>query len=379
MIRLNLIQLFTSASVFMCLVYIPLVAEDLGATHTEIGIIGAVYGIALFTSSYIFGRATDIYPPKLLLYAGCMTCALFFFLQTLATTPGSLGLIRALAGFSTGILPAALISYVHTMGRNVGKFVSFGALGWALGAVVAGVVARLSGDLNGIFIVSSIFFIASAVLLIGLPQVSERYHDGDLPSTITIKKNFAIYATFFARHTAACSIWIIFPLYLKALGAGALEIGVLYAVNPISQFVIMQQIKTHNSERLIEIGHVASVAAFVSISLLTSYSQAVLSMFLIAVSWSFLYVGSILTLLKENPSSRGTAIGILSSAISIAAVGGSFLGGGLSDLAQSLLSSDLMAYRVVCGLAAIISAAGFISYRVSRSRMRSKRSYLQSR
>jgi len=158
--RLNLIQVFTSASVFMCLVYIPLFAEELDATHTEIGIIGAIYGITLFISSYIFGRATDIYPPKLLLYAGSLTCALFFFLQTFATTPEALGLIRALAGFSTGILPAALISYVHTIGRDVGKFVSFGALGWATGAVVAGVVARLTGDLNGIFIASSIFFIA---------------------------------------------------------------------------------------------------------------------------------------------------------------------------------------------------------------------------
>mgnify|MGYP005637861629 CR=1 FL=1 len=372
MVRLNLIQLFTSASVFMCLVYIPLVGEEIGATHTEIGIIGAIYGITLFVSSYVFGRATDIYPPKLLLYVGCMTCAFFFFLQAFATTPEALGLIRALAGFSTGILPAALISYVHIIGRDVGKFVSFGALGWAFGAVVAGVVARLTGDLHGIFIASSIFFIVSVFLLIGLPRVSPGSRDGGLPSTTTIKKNFAVYGTFFARHTAACSIWIIFPLYLKALGAGALEIGVLYAINPISQFVIMRNIKTHNSERLIEVGHIVSAVAFASVCLLTNHYQAVLSMFLVAVSWSFLYVGSILTLLKENPSSRGTAIGILTSAISIAAVVGSFLGGGLSDLAHSFLPSDLMAYRIVCGCAAIISASGFISYRTSRSRLRSK-------
>ncbi|NMG83783.1 MAG: MFS transporter [Methanosarcinales archaeon] len=358
--RLNLIQLFTNSSTFMCLIYIPLFAEQLGATHTQIGIIGAVYGIALFISSYMFGRAADMYSQRMLLYISFAASALFFSFQMFATTPQNLAFIRALAGFSAGMFPPVLISYVHSLKKDIGKFSSFGALGWTAGALIAGIIANL----KGIFFLSSIFFLISFILLVRLPDIPSTSKKQSLFSIETIKKNWNIYITYFTRHAGACSVWIIFPLYLKALGAQELVIGLIYSINPILQFFFMQRLKTDNSEELIKIGYLASIIAFASLYFVTAYYQVVFSMIAVAVSWSFMYVGSVLTLLKHN-TDKGTSIGLLTAVIGIAAVFGSFIGGGLYDAAGSLFFTQIESYRIVCGFASVCSALSFIFYKPS--------------
>ena len=87
-------------------------------------------------------------------------------------------------------------------------------------------------------------------------------------------------------------------------------------------------------------------------------------MIAVAVSWSFMYVGSVLTLLKHN-TDKGTSIGLLTAAISIAAEFGSFIGGGLYDVAGSLFLTQIESYRIVCGFASVCSALSFIFYKPS--------------
>jgi MFS family permease len=125
--RLNSIQLFVNSAIMMSNLFIPILAHSLGASGTEIGIIGAANGAALFISTFIFSKAADLFPPKRLLYAGFLSSAGAFFLQVFAFDPLSLALIRALAGFSVGIYPAVLMLYVYNLKRSIGKFASFHA------------------------------------------------------------------------------------------------------------------------------------------------------------------------------------------------------------------------------------------------------------
>ena len=154
--RLNVIQLFINSSIMMSNLFIPIFASELHATGTQIGIIGACYGLALFLSTYIFSRAADNYPPKMLLYIGFVSSSITFFIQMFAYDPASLAILRALAGFSAGIYPAVLLLYVYNLERSIGKFSSFMPLGWALGNLMAGVIAVYSE----IFTIASLLFAA---------------------------------------------------------------------------------------------------------------------------------------------------------------------------------------------------------------------------
>lgn len=321
--RLNAIQLLINSSIMMSNLFIPIFASELHATGTQIGIIGACYGGALFVSTYIFSRAADSYPPKTLLLAGFLSSSITFFIQIFARDPISLAIIRALAGFSVGIYPAVLILYVYNLKQSIGKFSSFMPLGWAIGNLTAGIIAVY----YQIFAVASLLFAVSFFLTLKLPSTEAvAQKKADFFSFELLKKNINIYFPFFLRQVGANGVWLIFPLYLASLDANKLWIGIIYMFNPALQFIIMRRLDKYENRFLIQTGDILSVAAFLVLMPLNIFYQAIPGLVLIAFSYSFLYVGSINELIKKNEE-KGAAAGLLNSSIALASIIGSFSGG----------------------------------------------------
>lgn len=321
--RLNIIQLFINSSIMMSNLFIPIFASELHATGTQIGIIGACYGLALFFSTYIFSKAADNYPPKTLLYIGFVSSSITFFIQMFAYDPVSLAILRTLAGFSAGIYPAVLLLYVYNLKRSIGKFSSFMPLGWALGNLMAGVIAVYSE----IFTIASLLFAASFLITLTLPETrAGTKKKTNLFSVELLKKNWNIYFPFFMRQIGANAVWLIFPLYLASLHANKFWIGIIYMLNPALQFFIMRRLDRYDNKFLVHAGDLLSAAAFIALIPLTIFYQAVLGLALIAFSYSFLYVGSTNELIKNNEE-KGAAAGLLNSSIALASIIGSLIGG----------------------------------------------------
>ncbi|MCK4937915.1 MAG: MFS transporter [Methanosarcinales archaeon] len=312
----------TNTSVMMSMIYIPLLAEDMGATYTQIGIIMSVYGACLFVSTYIFSKLSDTWDIKKLLIIGLACSVVAYFLQVFTYDPLSLALIRGLLGICVGMYPAALIMHVYGLKRSIGKFSSFGALGWAAGFFGAGVI----GDYDLIFIVSSVFLLISLILAVAMPKVDVERINVNYFSLSTIKKNWNIYITFFLRHTGAVGCWTIFPLFMKSIGADIFMIGLLYAINPLVQFFMMRRMDGMNMERIVKVGYVLSIAAFLTLLPASIYYHIIPAMFLVAISWSFLLVGSTELLLQRNED-KATAAGYLNSVISLSMISGALYGG----------------------------------------------------
>ncbi len=348
--RLNAIQLFINMAVMMSNLFIPILAHEFNASGIEIGIIGAVYGAALFISTYIFSRTADSVSPKLLLQAGFLSASVTFFLQIFASDPLSLGIIRALAGFSAGIYPAVLMLYVYNLKRSIGKFSSFMPLGWAVGNLAAGIIAVYWE----IFAISSLLFAASFLITLTLPgtEVSTK-KKVDYFSMDILKKNWNTYFGFFLRQIGANNVWVIFPLYLASLGADKLGIGIIYMLNPTLQFFIMRRLDKYDSARLIHAGDLLSAAAFAALIPLTAYYQSVIGMILIAFSYSCLYVGSMRLLIETNEE-KGAAAGLLNSSIAFATIIGSLIGG---------IILDYFSYEAVMATGAFFSVLGYATAR----------------
>ncbi len=354
--RLNAIQLFINSAVMMSNLFIPVLAQDLGASGTTIGIIGAVYGAALFISTYTFSRVADSVSPKTLLYAGFLSATITFFLQIFATSPFHLAVIRALAGFSIGIYPAVLMLYVYNLERSIGKFSSFMPLGWAIGNLLAGIIAVYWK----IFAISSLFFALAFLITLTLPDTrAKTKRKTDYFSKDILKKNWDVYFGFFLRQIGANNVWVIFPLYLVSLGANELMVGIIYMLNPTLQFFIMRRLDRYNTSYLIHAGDLLSAAAFVMLIPLSAYYQAVAGMILIAYSYSYLYVGSTRILIETNEE-KGAAAGLLNSAIAFASIIGSLLGG-------IILQYSNYNYRAVMASGAFFAVLGYIVVRLNSS------------
>ncbi len=360
----NVIQLLYRTAFSASYLFIPILAGELGASKTQVGFIGAVYGLAVFSSSYLFGRASDLYGRKFFLHLGLGVSSLTFFLQVLTdpsfvvplwADPWLLALARGLAGFSIGIFPPALIAYVYESGDLLGRFSSFGALGWAIGNFIAGLIAMYWGA----FVLSSACLLLAFFVSFTMPTISSPYLSVPFFPKSVIKKNWRLYLSYFMRHTGANCIWIIYPLYITAnLGGDKFWVGVIYTVNTASQFFVMRFVDRFRGKTLIDAGLILSSITFFVFTLAQNFYQLLPMQVLLGCSWSCLYVGSLLYLMRRNVE-KATCTGMLDSVISLAAVAGALIGG---------IISELFGFRATMYTAAALAAIGFCLFRTGVGR-----------
>ena len=343
--KLNAIQILINSAYMMSLIFIPLLASELGASYIEVGMIVSGFGAAMFISSFIFGKAADKHSFKTVIKLGLGVSAIAYFLQVLAYDPVSLAAARIFAGFSTGMYPAAIIAYVHTRKQSIGKFSSYGALGWAIGFLAAGIIVGIIGDMRHLFAISSLFYLVSFILATKLDEIENIKLDISYFSIDTFTRNWAPYLSFFIRHVGAVAIWTIFPLYLKSLGASVLWIGIIFTINPAVQIVVMRRLDMFRNERLMIWGYMLSALAFFAYLPAQHFLHIIPGMVLVAVSWSFMYVGLTQLMVVRN-ADKATSIGLVNSMVSMATIIGPVAGGFVAEL---------------YGFGAVIAAGGMLS------------------
>jgi len=319
------IQFLSSGAILATWLFTPSFAEKHGADDFHIGLIFAGYGIAVFTSSIIFGRLSDNQGRKKFLVLGLFLSAICFSLQGLSPNLLVLFITRALAGFSSGIFPSSLIAYVHESKKKMGRFSSVGSLGWGSGVLLGGIVAQYL-DLASVYFFAGLLFFLSGLLSLKLPNVEHVSLNVPLFPREIIKRNRHIYISFLVRHSGAHSIWVIFPLFLYDLGANMLWIGIINAINAFGQTIFMYAFGDRwRPERLVSLGLLASTLTFFLFALAQNMWHIMPMQVLLAFSWACLYVGSIRELTEKNEE-RATAVGVMSSIMSLSMVFGSIIG-----------------------------------------------------
>lgn len=322
------IQLLSSAGLSASSLLIPNIARDqFGSSSWEIGLVVAGYSATAFMSSYVFGRFSDVHGRAFVLKLGIFLTAVATLLQLLANDTYTLMLIRLIVGLCSGIYPATLLAYVYDKDKKIGRFTSYGSLGFGFGVFAAGVI----GIYWGIFLFSSIVLFASYSLALFLPFGHEEHHKVPFFPVAIIKHNLSIYLSIMFRHTGACMIWVIYPIFLADLGADPVFIGAIYAINALGQFVFMQLCDRYAGFLLVIIGFVMSILTFPSYTLATVYYEIIPAQIMLALAWSTLYVGSVKFVMERNDE-KGTAAGLLQSTLSISAILGSVMGGVVAQL-----------------------------------------------
>ena len=318
----NLIQFFTSVSIFASALFIPIMAKELGANDFGIGLIVSVFNLTYFISSYLFGIMTDLKGARFFLIFGLFLSAVFFAAQIFAVNLAWLFWARALAGFAAGIFPVALTVYAfNDRAGKMGRFVAFGSLGWALGSVLAGFLILY----NPIFIVSAVLFLMAFFISFRFSEVSLKLKVGFFPLALW-RRNARIYVPYFFRMLGAQTAWGLFPLYLMGTGADKFLVAAAYFVNCFAQFILMQYVERFRNLDLFNLGLLTSVLAFIAYAVIHNIWLIMPVQVLLAYSFSALQVGANQEVLRNNPE-KGSAVGILNSVTNFTAVVGPCLAG----------------------------------------------------
>ncbi|MHB1042773.1 MAG: MFS transporter [Eubacteriales bacterium] len=332
------------------LIFIPLLGAQLGASDFQVGLIGAAYGGAYLLSSLYSGRQSDRWGKLIFVRAGLLLCSLTFVGQMLAHHYFTLTVIRAGVGLALGVTSAALVAHAFESGADMGRFSSFGSLGWIAGALAAALLKKI----ELLFAVSAVCcvvaFIISMVLTAEAGVKPGQARKSPPSLTGSLKSGFPIYLAVFLRHLGATAVWIILPLYLTSIGIDRFWIAVLWSINFTVQFVVMRFLEPFNANRVFALGQLMSIMVFVAYALARSLWSLVIVQALLGAAWSFLYVGALLLVLRSGED-RGTSSGIFQSTLNLCGVVGPFLGGAIAQV---------WSYQGVMFFAAAIGAAGLM-------------------
>ena len=134
--RLAAINFLCSLALYSSNIFMPLYAQEHEASRFQIGLIVSAWGTAYFVSSFIFGRLSDRRGRLVFIRLGLGLAVAAYLLQIVARDPVPLLAVRALVGFCLGVSSAAMMAYVYEAEGQVGRFASYGSLGWLCGCVV---------------------------------------------------------------------------------------------------------------------------------------------------------------------------------------------------------------------------------------------------
>jgi MFS family permease len=322
--RANAVFFLSTTATSMSILFIPVIAQAMGADNLTIGVIVSMYGLMSLLSMYVFGWVSDNRGRLHLIRWGLLISALTFLLQPLARNGLELIVVRSFCGISIGVFYSSLVMYGVESGKKLGKYTSYESLGWGVGNLVAGIIAIYSR----IFILAAAIFFVCFLMSLRLGDVGTKRIRTPLMPFAIIRRNIGVYLPFLLRDTGAYCTWTFFPLYLMALGANDLWIGILYFFNTGVQFFMKQHVDRFDNERLFAWGLAISAIAFYAYVLPTNYIQVIPVQLLIALAWTTLSVGA-MGLLTERNHEKATVIGLFSSMRGLAQIIAPLIGGAI--------------------------------------------------
>lgn len=326
------------------IIFIPLYGAELGASDFQVGLIGAFYGIAFLSSSLFSGWKSDSMGRLFFVRWGLLFSSAAFATQLLAHSVPLLMCIRAIVGFSLGIATAAIITYAFESGANMGKFSSYGSLGWIFGALVAALV----GDVQLLFQLSFLACLVACLASLAFKRAPTRVFTRPPNLWQVMRRDYRVYFAVFLRHLGATAVWIILPLYLASLGMDRFWIGILWVVNFAVQFVVMRHVERFSEYKVFSFGQLLSALVFTAYAFVSGHICLIVVQVLLGVAWSCLYVGALLIVLRGGEE-KGTAGGIFQSTLNLCNAVGPLLGG---------LIAQGWGYRGVLFFAAALGVAG---------------------
>jgi DHA1 family quinolone resistance protein-like MFS transporter len=280
---------------------------------------------------------------------------LSFSLLLVADNAETLLFVRIANGLCIGIYPGALTAYAYESKIPMGRYSSYGALGWAVGTLLAGYAAGTGIYLA--FLVSTLFLAGGTVSAMTLPLIPAQHMNVPLFPIETIRRNLPIYVVMLIRNSSAQALWTLWPLLLADLGGDNFTIGIVQALNSGFQVVFMIVLTDRFSYRpLVLLGLLGSAVTFGMVMLARNIIDILPSQVALGFAWACLYVGS-LKYVTERNEERSTASGLLQSVIAISGI--------IGPIITAILYAIWPSYFPILLNAMVMAIASFFIFEVS--------------
>jgi MFS family permease len=154
----------------------PILLSSLAFDLETIGIIVAVYPSVWGIGQLFTGKLADMVSKKLLLFLGMLGQGFALMGVIWASTPLHFILLSVVLGLGTALVYptflAGIADYTHPQQRakSVGVFRLWRDMGYAIGAILTGVIADLWGILPSIGVISGLTIISALIILVRMKE-----------------------------------------------------------------------------------------------------------------------------------------------------------------------------------------------------------------
>ncbi len=231
--RRLLIGVFTiSLSLWMVGLVLPLYASDLGASYTEIGILGVAYVVMGIVFSAPVGLLSDRRGRAQFIKVGLLTTALVFMLYPMAGAVFLLIALRFVQGATEQLIwvnaqgAVADQSMSAKRGRAMGTYGTSWGLGVGIGPIVGGVLYASFGATATFLLSAVLAFVATAIVAtVSTPRPKFTMKRPDLTPILPACFAGLVYLGIVSI------VFNILPVYVKTgLGLSAVQAGSLVTI-----------------------------------------------------------------------------------------------------------------------------------------------------
>jgi len=154
----------------------PILLASKGFSLDQIGIIVAVYPAVWGLGQLFTGKMADNFPKKNLLFLGMLLQAIALMLFAWSTTMTHYVLLSSLLGWGTAMVYptflASIAENTHPQDRakSIGVFRLWRDLGYAIGAILTGIIADKISLVAAILFIAVLTFLSALVIVVRMPK-----------------------------------------------------------------------------------------------------------------------------------------------------------------------------------------------------------------
>jgi MFS family permease len=333
---------------------IPVYAEDLGATYTQIGLLSSAWSISRFVFSTPAGRISDTTGKKRVIMAGLLTYSVVSFLYSIAWNFTSLISFRLVHGLGSAMAMPVAMAYAAELspkgqeGRYMGtmNLAMFGGMG--MGPLIGGTLTDTFGSSAPFYIMGGLTGLSLALIYAFLPRIEKSSVDptSPRPSFRKVLSNRILLASFIFRAINALgrgaimgflTIFMHTPVNEGGLGLSLTQAGTVLSVGQLSSAGLQRPFgdmaDKYNKKMLIIIGGFISAIGMFSFPFTSNFWEVLGARLLFSIG-SAIMLPSITAIaaIEGRELGVGTTMSVLQSAMSLGMMAGPLVSGILADL-----------------------------------------------
>ncbi len=326
---------------------LPLYAQDLGASGTQLGIIFAAYGISNSVLIPIMGRLSDRRGRKLFLCIGLASYAIISLGYVWAANVSQLTLVRVIQGVAGAMIIPIALAYIGDLSPEgeEGKWMGYANAaffgGFGIGPLLGGVLTERFGMNTSFYSMGSLCLLAFLVAVLFLPGIEQRKigEKGHL-SLKDMSTSPMVRGLFSFRLVQAVGrggLMTFLPIFAATyIGLGTTLIGILLTVNFLPMIALLalggRLADRFSRKALVILGNLTYLITVASIPLANTFWQQLWLCFPRAIGSAIsMPAATALTVEEGRKFGMGSTISILMMAMGIGMAVGPPLSGVIAD------------------------------------------------